>query len=255
MISSSKKVGEYEKELLNVLELYFERKGFKVHTHVQLNISWGNIISDVDLVVEGENQLFGIEVKSKRDNLGKLVSQINRMFDYFDGVYVATDNPKWMSRKELSDERIGILIINGFQIAEKACRYTPPNPDASAMSRLRKICLIRLSAMISGKTTGDKKELIASILNHSQCEHLRKILKSIIICNQQCKEKCPLWIVEKQWVTPIKNVQTIVEKYGTNLRPLPLLPADFNENNSDEETVKKGNGIDKSKKETGSERD
>lgn len=255
MISSSKKVGVYEKELLNALELYFERNGFKVHTHVQLNISWGTIISDVDLVVEGENQLFGIEVKSKRDNLGKLVSQIKRMFDYFDGVYVATDNPKWMSRKELSDERIGILIINGLQIAEKACRFSPPNPNFSTMSHLRKICLKRLSAMTNGKITGDKKELIASILKNSQPEHLRKIIKSIIICNQQCRENCPLWIVEKQWVTPVKNVRTIIEKYGVNLRTLPLLPADFDQNNSKEERVKKDSGIEKSKRETDLKRD
>jgi hypothetical protein len=235
MISSSKRMGEYEKELLNAIGQYFEQKGFKVHTHVQLNISWGNIISDVDLVVEGENQLFGIEVKSKRDNLGKLVSQINRMFDYFDGVYVATDNPKWMSRKELSDERIGILIINGLQIAEKACKFGPHKPDALVMAHLRKICLIKLSAMVCRKTTGDKKDLIEAILKNTPPEHLQKILKSIIMCNKQCKENCPLWIVEKQWITPIKNVQAIVEKYRADLRTLPLLQADFNENDPHKE--------------------
>lgn len=238
----------YEKELLDALKLYFEHKGFRVHPHVQLNISWGNIISDIDLVVEGENQLFGIEVKSKRDNLGKLVSQINRMFNYFDGVYVATDNPKWMSRKELSDERIGILIINGLQIAEKACRFTPLKPNATTMSHLRKMCLIRLSSMVSGKTKGDKNTLIASILKNSRPEHLQQILKMIIICNKQCKENCPLWIVEKQWILPLEKVQNIIEKYGTNLRTLPLLPADFKESNVTDESDKKSNESDLTKK-------
>lgn len=238
MISSSKRLGAYEKELLNTLKLFFEHKGFKVYTHVQLNISWGNIISDVDLVIETENQLFGIEVKSKKDNLKKLVSQTNRMFDYFDGVYVATDNPKWMSRMELSDERIGILIINGSQIAEKACRLSTLNPNPSMMYHLRKICLMRLSAMVNGKTTGDKKELITSISKNSRPEHLRKTLKTIIICNRECKENCPLWIIERQWIKPVKNVETIIKKYSTNLRKLPLLPADFDENNHNEGTEK-----------------
>ena len=243
MISSSKKVGKYEETLLQSLVTYFENKGFKAHPHVQLNISWGNIISDIDLVVEGENQLFGIEVKSKRDNLSKLVTQINRMFDYFDGVYVATDNPKWMSRKELSDEKVGILIINGSQVAERACRLLSANPDTRTMTPFRKICLRRYSEMVCGKKTGNKKELISNILENSRPEHLRKIVRSIIICNQQCEKNCPLWMIEKQWVTPVKNVQAIITKYGENLRSLPLLPADFDEyseNNPDKKSKEKG---------------
>jgi len=236
MITSAKKIGVYEKELLDTLALFFEHKGFKVHQHVQLNISWGNIISDVDLVIESENYLFGIEVKSKKDNLTKLVAQINRMFHYFDGVYVATDNPKWMSRKEFFDERIGILIINGLQVAEKACQFNQTNPDPSVMSNLRKICLTRLSTMVSGKSTGDKKTLIQSILKNSRPEHLRKMLKSIIICNHECQHNCPLWVIEKQWVAPIKKVHSIVVRYGANLGALPLLPADFDENSLPKES-------------------
>jgi hypothetical protein len=235
MISSSKKLGAYEKELLNILEIFFERKGFKVHKHVQLNISWGNIISDVDFIVESENQLFGIEVKSRRDNLNKLVGQINRMFDYFDGVYVATDNPKWMSRKEFSDERIGILIINGQQVAEKPCRFTPIYPNKSMMSHLRKNCLIQISAIVNGKTTGNKRELISVILANSKPEHLRKIIRSVITCERRCSEDCPLWMIEKQWITPIRNMQAIIEKYSANIRTLPLVTADFVEPFEDKE--------------------
>ena len=240
LIPSSKKMGIYEKELLSALKLYFEHRGFKVHSHVQLNISWGNIISDVDLVLESEGQLFGIEVKSKRDNLKNLVTQIDRMFDFFDGVYVATDNPKWMSRKELADERIGILIVNGLQIAEKTCQFSVSKPRPSTMIQLRKICLSRLSGMVNGKTNGDKNALVSFILNGTNAEHLRLILKSIVMCERECKENCPLWIVEKQWMTPLKNVRTIVEKYSTDLKTLPLLPADFKEKLAKTKTDEKG---------------
>lgn len=205
----------------------------KVYSHVQLNISWGNIISDIDLVVEGEDKLFGIEVKSHRDNLENLVTQIDRMYDFFNGVYVATDNPRWMSRKEFSDERIGILIINGLQVAERACQFHASKPIFGIMIQLRKICLARLSGMINGKTVGDKNSLVSSILENTSPEHLRTILKSIVMCERKCKECCPLWIVERQWIIPLKNVKTLIEKYS-DARALPLLPADFKESDRKE---------------------
>jgi hypothetical protein len=166
------------------------------------------------------------------------------MFDFFDGVYVATDNPKWMSRKELSDERIGILIINNLQIAERACKLAVPEPSSTTMTKLRKMCLSRLSSMVGGRTAGDKAKIIASILGNTNSNHLHLILKSIIMCEKQCKESCPLWIVEKQWITPLKNVRTVIEKYSTNLKTLPLLPADFKEERNNNDPVEKENPTD-----------
>lgn len=227
-------MGPYEKDLLKTLKMHFEDRGFKVHDHVQLNVSWANIISDVDIVLESENHLFGIEVKSKRDNLKRLAYQIDKMSDFFDGVYVATDNPKWMSRKELVDQRVGILIINGLQIAERACQFAIPKPRTSTLMQLRKICLSRLSGIVNGRATGDKEMLVSLILKNISSEHLHLILKSIVMCEKNCKESCPLWIAEKQWITPLKNVLTIVEKYKTNLKTLPLLTAEFKEEKTKE---------------------
>jgi hypothetical protein len=232
VIPSSKRIGKYEKELLSTLTSYFELRGFKAYPHVQLNISWGNIISDIDLVLESEDQLFGIEVKSSRDNFKKLIKQIDRMLEFFDGAYVATDNPKWMSRKELADGRIGVLIVNGKQIAERVCHSLFTKPTRPTMVQLRKICLHRWSAMLGSRACPDKETLVSFILNNMNDEHLRPVLKSIIMCERQCKTNCPLWIVEKKWIAPLKNVRWVTETYKISEKTLPLIPADINEKNS-----------------------
>jgi hypothetical protein len=86
---------------------------------------------------------------------------------------------------------------------------------------------MRLSEMVAGKTTGDKTALVTAILNNINGEHLRLILKSIAICERNCKGNCPLWIADKQWFTPLKNVQAITEKFRDEPKTLPLLQADF----------------------------
>jgi len=208
--------------------------GFKTYPHVQLNVSWGNIISDIDLIVESEGKLFGIEIKSRKDNLRSLLQQIDRMSDFFDGIYVATDKPTWKSRKELSDERIGLLIIENGQISEKPCQFLSKKPRSSAMMLLRKICLSRISITLNGKSTSDKLGLVSEILNNMSNEQLRLALKSIVTCERKCKTDCPLWVIEKHWIMPLRNVQSFLEKYHIQEgSPVPLVPAEFKEKSED----------------------
>jgi hypothetical protein len=231
LIPSSKRIGKYENDLVNLLNQYFEERGYRTYPHVQLNIAWGNIISDIDLIVESGDMLFGIEVKSRRDDFRRIFRQIDRMSDFFDGIYVASDKSEWSLEKKLESDGVGLLIISNGQIIEKKCEQIHTKPRHSAMMRLRKICLSRLATAVNGTKALNKKKLASHILAEMTGEHLRLILKSIVTCTKECETNCPIWNFEKELISPLRNVESILRKYGiSDNPPLPLIPA-----NSDKE--------------------
>jgi hypothetical protein len=119
--------------------------GFKVFSHVQLNLSWGNIISDIDLIAIGEDVILGVEVKSNKDNLQKASKQIDRMMDLFDGIYIASDKLGFLESKKISDPRVGLLLVGKEITVKKDCYQLIDKPRNSTLLRLRKLCLQRLT--------------------------------------------------------------------------------------------------------------
>ncbi len=230
MIPSSKRIGKYEEDLLCLLNRYFEDRGYRTYPHVQLNISWGNIISDIDLILETGDTLFGIEVKSKKDDFRNVFRQIDRMSDFFDGIYVASDKSEWGLEKKLEDQGIGMLAISNGQIKETRCQIIRTKPRHSALMLLRKICLSRLSLSVNSKKAPDKRQLASDIAAVMDGEHLRLVLKSIVTCPRKCETSCPIWDFERRILLPLRNMQSIFRKYETrDRRPIPLVPADLNE--------------------------
>lgn len=242
MIPSSKKVGPFELVLLNVLIQHFELMGFQVYPHVQLNISWGNIISDVDLVVRSTDKLLGIEVKSSRDSLKNVLTQLDRMADFFDGIYLATDRQEETIKRKLLDQRIGLLTIHNGKIVERTCEFLHHKPRESSMMKLRKICLSRLSVALNGKNAPSKIRLVSQIQDSIDSENLRFVLKSIVTCERKCDTDCPIWVLEKQLISPLGRVQSLLKRYDlTYSKPVPLIPADFDKENENSELKRKRN--------------
>ena len=89
--SSTKRMGKYEKNLIDKLTVYFNENGYNVFPHSSLNIAWGSILSDIDLLLIKNNYLIYVEVKSKRDKILKGMEQIGRKKDYIDYAYIATN--------------------------------------------------------------------------------------------------------------------------------------------------------------------
>lgn len=246
LIPSSKKIGKFELALLKVLIPRFKAMGFQVYPHVQLNISWGNIISDVDLVVRSTDKLLGIEVKSSRDSLKNVLKQLDRMLDFFDGIYVATDRPKEGIEKRLPDQRIGLLTISNGIVAERTCGFLYDKPRESSMMRLRKICLSRLSVTLNGKNSPSKIRLVSQIHENMDGENLRFVLKSIVTCERKCDTDCPIWTLEKQLLSPLRKVQSLLNRFDlTGSKPIPLIPADFDEESRNSELKRRRNPLDK----------
>ena len=66
MRTSPKKVGIHETRIIEQLTQYFGEKGYTVVSHVQLNISYGSILSELDMLLEKNGLLTYVEVKSHR---------------------------------------------------------------------------------------------------------------------------------------------------------------------------------------------
>jgi len=223
-------MGEYERQLLGILTSYFESKGFKPYPHVQLNISWGNIISDVDLVAMKDGALVGVEVKSRRDKFKNAFQQVDKIRAFFDRVYIASDKPKQFLEKNWQDEKIGLLFIKNGEVTEKEGELLLTKPRHSALVMLRKICLLRLAKAIKVDSRGSKSKLAFSILVNVKGEHLRLILKSIVTCERTCETFCPIWDFESKIITPLQNIQKVFERYDTPKDiPSPLIPAEMSE--------------------------
>ena len=78
---STKHVGKYEEIIIQSLVTYFQLNGYEALPHSSLNIAWGSILSDIDILLVKENQLVCVEVKSHRDKLSKAPKQIDRIKD------------------------------------------------------------------------------------------------------------------------------------------------------------------------------
>lgn len=91
VLLSSKREGAYEARIIRRLVPFFENMGFEAVPHARLNIAWGNIISDIDLLLIKDGTLGAVEVKSSRDNMRRAGRQIDGLRDFVGFVYVATD--------------------------------------------------------------------------------------------------------------------------------------------------------------------
>ena len=109
---STKRIGKYEEKIIQTLTNHFQLKGYEVVPHSSLNIAWGSILSDVDLLLIKDCRLTCVEVKSSRDNLGRAEQQIDRLMDYVDYAYVATD--KHVKNWEMA--KVGLIHIQENQI-------------------------------------------------------------------------------------------------------------------------------------------
>jgi len=223
-------MGRYERQLLEVLTLYFRSKGFKVYPHVQLNISWGNIISDVDLIAMRDEMLIGVEVKSKKDKFKRAFQQVNKIRDFFDRVYIASDKSKEFLEKNWQDNKIGLLSIENEEVTEREGEMLLTKPSHSTLEMLRKICLLRLAKIASCGNNGSKSRLAFSISGSMRSEYLRSILKRIVTCERTCETICPLWEFESRLISPLQNIHRVLKKFGTPKDiPLPLIPAEMAE--------------------------
>lgn len=193
ILKSSKKIGRHEEKIINQLELFFNNQGFHVASHARFNISWGNILSDIDLLVFKDNLLGVVEVKSSKDNLRRAQKQINKIKDYVDFVYVATD---YLPRK-FSIKNSGLIYVNGSINIIKEAKLLKEKPNLYSIYALPKKCLCRISEVKGIKYSKyQQKEEIARKLTLKTSYKTKQELKEIVTCGIRCDTQCPIWNFE-----------------------------------------------------------
>lgn len=187
---STKCVGKYEERIIKILTKYFLSKGYEVAPHSSLNIAWGSVLSDVDLLLLKNKSLTSVEVKSSRDNLARARRQINRIMDYVDYAYLATD--KTISKFEM--DNVGLIIVEHekVRVLKRAKKFSN-KPSFHSVVTLKKKCLSRfLGSDNRNILQVSKYNLAESIYAKNRCVCTRGILKEIVTCGDLCSSNCPI---------------------------------------------------------------
>jgi hypothetical protein len=188
--SSAKRFGIYEIKLIKNLAQYFFIKGYKVVPHAQLNIAWGRVLSDIDLLLLKDGTLTYVEVKSREDKLLKALVQIERIKDYIDYACVATNRlvSNW------SFGAVGLILVhdNAVTVVKKPTRLRG-RPNFSSIISLKKECLSRFVGNGSAcRTYINKYDLAQYIYTMRKGECTRECLKEIVTCGNTCDSVCPI---------------------------------------------------------------
>jgi hypothetical protein len=183
---STKRMGLYEEQIIRKLTDYFLKEGYDVIPHSSLNIAWGSVLSDIDLLLVKDQLLTYVEVKSSRDNLARAHKQIDRVMDYVDYAYVATDKKvrKWSSKNA------GLIFVGSDKISmiKKGKRFKN-KPRFYSVVTLKKKCLDRFfdnQCLIFE----NKYNLAEYVYAKKECN--RPLLKEIVTCGYLCSSNCPL---------------------------------------------------------------
>jgi hypothetical protein len=187
---STKRIGKYEAKIIKSLIQYFEIDRYEVIPHARLNIAWGSILSDIDLLLLKKGTLTYVEVKSHKDNFLKAIQQIERVKDYVDYAFVATD--RLVSDWDIP--KIGLISACGDNVnfIRKPERFRN-KPRFSSIISLQKKCLVRfLGNGHTCHTYAKKYELARYVYKVRTHECTRKCLKEIVTCGNTCEIICPI---------------------------------------------------------------
>ncbi len=190
ILRSSKRKGKHEVKIIIKLIPFFENKGYRVIPHARFNIAWGNILSDIDLLLIKDQHIGVVEVKSSKDNLSRATRQIDNIKDYVDFMYIATD---YTPRKFLFKD-VGLIIVNQHVQIIKTSEAFAEKPRLFSINSIPKKCLCRIFDVkkIKYSKNSSKSKLARQILNNSQ-NNLKKELQQIVTCGLECDTQCPIW--------------------------------------------------------------
>lgn len=209
VLKSSKREGRHESVIIKKLVVFFENLGYQAVPHARFNIAWGNILSDVDLLLLKNDEMVAVEVKSSKDNLKRARKQIENIKDYVDYAYVATD---YIPRK-FSLRNAGLIYVNGNTVILKKPKPLSDNPGLYSLDSLPKKCLCRWAKTQNQRYSQKSKlELASQIMN---TDKLKPKVKEIVACGLNCDHGCPIWNFEKTNHTPqrLENLVSTSKKH------------------------------------------
>ena len=140
--------GKYEEPLILAVEQYFRDMNYQTYLHAQLNISWSNIISDVDLLAIKGNDIIAVEVKSKKDIFTNAFKQLEKIVPFIDKAFITTDDEIVANKYRKINLPYGILYIDliyGDIVTKKNAKKYKEEYSVQHLCSLRKCCLQELA--------------------------------------------------------------------------------------------------------------
>ena len=183
-------MGKYEEVIIKKLVAYFNSKGYEVIPHSRLNIAWGSIISDVDLLLLKDGLITCVEVKSCKDKIARAPEQINRIRDFVDYAYVATER----TVKNWAVPDVGLILVQEGTIKTvKRARKFKNKPRFLSVLSLKKKCLAKMFDMnIKYMHRINKYDLAQNAYSAKGTKCNRKYLREIVTCGESCNLYCPI---------------------------------------------------------------
>jgi len=187
---STKHIGKNEEKIILRLTRYFQHNGYEAIPHSRLNIAWGSILSDIDLLLLKDHVLTYVEVKSSRDNITRAKRQIERVMDYVDYAYVATDKKV----RNWAVPNVGLIYVQeeAVILMRRAKKFSK-KPRFCSVIALKKKCLTRFF--------GNESRCLMVINKHELAQYVyaakgkkctRECLKEIVTCSESCDAYCPI---------------------------------------------------------------
>lgn len=183
---SSKKEGKYEKYLVEYTSTFFLKMNYEVKKHISLNFAWGSVLSEVDIIAFKNNNITIIEVKSKNDKITHAKNQFNKLKNFIDYFYVASNGN--INNNNFGED-IGLIKINNDIKIIKPARLLNNKILCEDLLRLKKKCLIMLNNGEKGEKHLLKKDIVKRVLTKYDGNKIKIKVKKIILCNYDC-DKC-----------------------------------------------------------------
>ncbi|MDG6949490.1 MAG: hypothetical protein JRM77_06570 [Nitrososphaerota archaeon] len=178
ILPSKKRLGVHEKRLIDSLAAWFLKLGYDVIPHARLNLAWGPVLSDIDLLAIKRGTVTVIEVKSENDNLSRAAHQLDKIIDFVDYAFVATERmPRQWDHGKFGLIRIRDGEIEVIRFAQRLAR----RPTLDSILALPKSSLLR-TAGIRETDRVLKDEVARTIFSTMRTKELRAYLKEEALC-------------------------------------------------------------------------
>lgn len=184
-ISSLKKSpklnGKYEEKIISKVYDDFYNQGYEVRKHISLNIAWGSVLSEIDLIAIKDNLITIIEVKSKKDKIPHAKIQFDKIKQHTDYYIVASDEK---IKDYALPYEIGIIYIDkDYKLNSiRKPSLLKHEINKSSLKKLKKSDLIKIyKKYISNNTYKNKEGLCIDLIKRVEKVKLKKEVKKILL--------------------------------------------------------------------------
>jgi len=181
---SPKLNGKYETLIINQLIDYFNNNDYEVQSHISLNIAWGSVLSEIDLILFKNNDITVVEVKSKNDKITSVYKQIETYKKFADFIFIASND---MLYKYNLNKDVGLIYVNDeVNIIRKASRINNL-VYYNDLKTLKKKCLLKILDDNISIKKHSKEDIINLIKYKIQHSEVHNEFKKVLFCDKKCE--------------------------------------------------------------------